>query len=38
MKLLSQKEFWFGVGAAFLIFKFGDKLPVAGPYVAKLKA
>ena len=37
MKLLSQKEFWFGVAAAVVIMKFGDKLPVVGPYVAKLK-
>jgi hypothetical protein len=37
MKILSSKEFWIGVGAAFLVLKFGDKLPVVGPYVAKVK-
>lgn len=37
MKLLSQKEFWFGVAAAVVLMKFGDKVPVIGPYVAKLK-
>lgn len=37
MKILSQKEFWFGVAAAVVILKFGDKLPVVGPYVAKVK-
>jgi hypothetical protein len=37
MKLLGQKEFWFGVAAAVVVLKFGDKLPVVGPYVSKLK-
>lgn len=37
MKLLSQKEFWFGVAAAVVLMKFGDRVPVVGPYVAKLK-
>jgi hypothetical protein len=37
MKIIQQKEFWFGVAAAVLILKYGDKLPVVGPYVAKVK-
>ncbi len=37
MKVVKSKEFWFGVVAAVAILKFGDKLPVVGPYVAKLK-
>ena len=37
MALLSKKEFWFGVAAAVVVMKFGDKVPVIGPYVAKLK-
>lgn len=38
MKIVQQKEFWYGVAAAVLLMKFGDKLPVVGPYVAKVKA
>lgn len=37
MNILKSKEFWFGVGAAVVLLKFGDKLPVVGPTVAKLK-
>jgi hypothetical protein len=37
MKILHSKEFWYGAGALFLVLKFGDKLPVVGPYVGKLK-
>lgn len=37
MKILTAKEFWFGVAAAVVVLKFGDKVPVIGPYVAKLK-
>jgi hypothetical protein len=37
VKVLQQKEFWFGAVAAFLVIKFGDRLPVVGPAVAKLK-
>jgi len=37
MAMLKSKEFWLGAGALFLLMKFGDKLPVVGPAVAKLK-
>lgn len=37
MGMLKNKEFWFGVGAALVILKFGPSLPVIGPTVAKLK-
>lgn len=37
MKILRSKEFWIGAAVAVAVLKFGDKLPVAGPYVAKLK-
>lgn len=37
MKVIQSKEFWIGAGALFLVLKFGDKLPVVGPYVAKVK-
>lgn len=37
MKVLHSKEFWFGAAALFVLLKFGDKLPVVGPYVAKIK-
>ena len=37
MKVLKQKEFWIGVGVAIAILKFGDRVPVVGPVVAKLK-
>jgi hypothetical protein len=37
MKLLQNKEFWYGAAAVFLLLKFGDKIPVVGPYVAKVK-
>ena len=37
MDMLKSKEFWLGAGALFLLLKFGDKLPVIGPTVAKLK-
>ncbi len=37
MKLLKSREFWLGAGALFLVLKFGDKVPVVGPYVAKIK-
>jgi hypothetical protein len=36
--MLKNKEFWYGAAALYLLLKFGDKIPVAGPYVAKLKA
>lgn len=37
MKLLTDKNFLLGAGAAILLLKFGDRLPVIGPVVAKLK-
>lgn len=37
MKLITSKEFLLGALAAVLLVKFGDKLPVVGGYVAKLK-
>jgi hypothetical protein len=37
VKLITSKEFLLGVAAAVLLVKFGDKLPVVGQYVAKLK-
>lgn len=37
MKVVTSKEFLMGVAAAVLLIKFGDRLPVVGPFVAKLK-
>jgi len=37
MKTLTNKEFLLGALAAVLLIKFGNRLPVVGPYVAKLK-
>ncbi len=37
MNVLKQKEFWYGAVAVYLVLKFGDKLPVVGPYVSKIK-
>jgi hypothetical protein len=37
MKTITSKEFLMGVAAAFLILKYGDKLPVVGPAIAKIK-
>lgn len=37
MKIVTSKEFLIGVVAAVLLVKFGDKLPVVGGLVAKLK-
>jgi len=37
VKVLKSKEFWIGAAAAVALLKFGDKVPVVGPYVAKLK-
>lgn len=37
-EMLKSKEFWYGAAALYLVLKFGDKLPVVGPYVGKLKA
>lgn len=37
MNVVKSKEFWIGVAVAVAVLKFGDKLPVVGPYVTKLK-
>ena len=37
MKVVKSHEFWIGVAVAVALLKFGDRLPVAGPYIAKLK-
>ena len=37
MKVFKSKEFWIGAAVAVVVLKFGDKVPVVGPYVAKLK-
>jgi hypothetical protein len=37
MRVLKSKEFWIGAAVAVAVLKFGDKLPVVGPYVSKLK-
>jgi len=37
VKIVTSKEFLIGVVAAVLLVKFGDKLPVVGGLVAKLK-
>ena len=37
MKVITSKEFLMGAVAAVLLVKFGDRLPVVGQYVAKLK-
>jgi hypothetical protein len=36
--ILKSKEFWYGAVSLYLLLKFGDKLPVVGPTVARLKA
>lgn len=37
MKVVTSKEFLIGVAVAVLVIKFGDRLPVVGPVIAKLK-
>lgn len=37
MKTITNKEFVFGFIAAVLLVKFGDRLPVVGGFVSKLK-
>jgi hypothetical protein len=37
MKLLTSKEFLIGVAVTVALVKFGDRLPVVGQFVAKLK-
>jgi hypothetical protein len=38
MKVVKSKEFWMGVAALAVLLKFGDKVPVAGPFVGRVKA
>ena len=37
MRVLKSKEFWIGAVSVWALLKFGDKLPVVGPYVGRLK-
>lgn len=37
MGIITDKRFLMGVAVAVLLVKFGDRLPVVGGYVAKLK-
>lgn len=37
MNMLKSKEFWIGVAVTVAVVKFGDRLPVVGGYVGKLK-
>ena len=37
MKTITNKEFILGFAAAVLLIKFGDRLPVVGGFVSKLK-
>lgn len=37
MKVLTSKEFLIGVAVTVALIKFGDRLPVVGPFVGKLK-
>jgi hypothetical protein len=37
IKTITSKEFLLGAAAVFLLLKFGDKLPVVGPLVSKVK-
>lgn len=37
MSTITNKQFLLGVAVAVLVLKFGDRLPVVGPYVSKLK-
>lgn len=37
MKVLTSKEFLIGVAVTVALLKFGDRLPVVGGVVAKLK-
>jgi hypothetical protein len=37
MKTITSKEFLMGAAAVFLLLKFGDKIPVVGPSIAKIK-
>jgi len=37
MGVLKSKEFWIGAAVAVALVKFGDRIPVVGSYVGKLK-
>lgn len=37
MGMVKSKEFWVGAVVAVLVLKFGDRIPVVGGYVARLK-
>lgn len=37
MRIVRSKEFWIGAVAAVALLKFGDRVPVVGPFVARLK-
>lgn len=38
MNIVKSKEFWFGVAFLAAVLKFGDKVPVAGQFVGRVKA
>ena len=38
MKIVKSKEFWLGAVALAVVLKFGDKVPVVGAGVSKVKA
>jgi len=37
MNVVKSKEFWVGAVVAVLLLKFGDRIPVVGQYVSRLK-
>lgn len=37
MNVVKSKEFWVGAVAAVLVLKFGDRLPVVGQFVSRVK-
>lgn len=38
MRVVKNKEFWLGVVALAVVLKFGDKVPVVGSGVSKVKS
>ncbi len=38
MKIVKSKEFWLGAVALAVVLKFGDRVPVAGQAVSKVKS
>jgi hypothetical protein len=38
MNIVKSKEFWIGAAVLAVVLKFGDKVPVAGAFVARAKA